>query len=149
MKLSRALNLFLVSILIPHIAFATPEETNYQLKWNFTPKALKVGDVEGVWFPQQDAEFLLRLRTEYVPTLDSQVDELKLKIGELDGIVKTQQEQRLKLDEKYAAANEARIKCVEQLVEAVKPTPWYESPFFWGTVGLLIGAGVGVYLGSR
>jgi hypothetical protein len=33
---------------------------------------------------------------------------------------------------------------LDDALDSMRPTPWYESPLFWGTVGLVVGVGITV-----
>ena len=35
---------------------------------------------------------------------------------------------------------------MDEAIDSAMPTPWYKSPYLWGTVGFVIGAGVAVGL---
>ena len=136
MILSKLLRAFLVSWLIVSTAFAQ----DLKLAYPFEPVATIVDGKAGVFFPSRDAEYLLYLRTDVIPTLMSKGEALQLKLN-LQGTQIADLEAKLVIvDNKFKVELKAQESCSLQLQKCLnKPNEWYMSPAFLIGVGVVSG----------
>ena len=157
MRLRNLLNVVIIGILIPQLALAqtppvVPEvpDTTLVLKNDFTPQVAVVANVEGVWFNNVDAQYLLYMRRELVPNLlklDSQnaqmVTDLRKQMALMGQIGDLQGGQVALVKDQLVLTNKELEKCRDE-----KDSLW-RSPLFIAGLAFLAGmlvTGTVVYL---
>jgi hypothetical protein len=133
---------------VDHVSLI-PELT---LRTTFAPQAVQVQGKAGVWFPNSDAEYLLKLRIDTVPSLystvvaqDGLLQEYRERVRLTDSVFTLEHQRSLGLEKANMATNESLQKCLGD-------RPWYQSNTFMVTAGFVIGIvvmGGATWLGRR
>jgi hypothetical protein len=119
-------------------AFAQELKLNYP----FEPKAVVVEGKSGVWFPPKDAEYILYLRRDVIPTLMDKETALVNKLDLMDKEVNDLNAKITLLEDKYKIQAKGQETCSKELQKCLnKPNAWWEHPAIWIGVGVLVGAG--------
>lgn len=145
MILSKLFKAFLVSWLMVSTALAQ----ELKLAYPFEPVATMVDGKPGVFFPSKDAEYLLYLRAEVIPTLINKSDAMKLTLDLQATQIRDLEAKIVIVDDKYKVELKAQEGCSLQLQKCLnKPNYWYMHPAFLVGVGVVTGILVTVAIAS-
>jgi hypothetical protein len=143
-------------LLLPMVSLAqTPYVTlipELKLRTQFAPQAVQVLGRPGVWFPNDDAEYLLRLRVDTVPSLyntvvaqDMLIQEYRERVRLSDNLFGLEHQRGISLEKANQDANQALQKCLGDRA-------WYQSNTFMVSAGFVVGMlvmGGAVWLGRQ
>jgi hypothetical protein len=119
---------------------ALAAEFQLELKSDFSPKPVVVEGKDGVWFPNEDAEYLLKLRVETVPGLVGAINSQQKTIDGLDLQLKLStdkdkiRDSQVQLLQKTLTDTEKRLQ-----TELDKSISWYRDNKLWAGVGFVAG----------
>ena len=133
-------------MLIPHLAYPQntdtqePPQEKLELKTDFMPQVLAYNNTEGVWFNTIDAQYLLYMRRDLVPSLlrlDSQnvqiVSGLKNQISLLNKVGDLQDGKVQLVKDQLSDVNKQLAECRDEQSSFIR------NPVFIIAVGFLIG----------
>jgi hypothetical protein len=143
-------------LLLPMASLAqTPYVTlipELKLRTQFAPQAVQVLGRPGVWFPNDDAEYLLKLRVDTVPSLyntvvaqDALIQQYQERVRLSDNLFNLEHQRGLNLEKANHDLNGSLQKCLGE-------RPWYQSTTFMVGVGFVAGMlvmGGAVWLGRK
>ena len=135
----RLLVALLISALISSQAIAADFQLELRTKFSAVP--LKNGAQDGVWFPTDDAEYLLKLRTDIAPHLvlmynqqQRVSDSLQLQLNSYVTIAKLEHDATLQFSAQADATQKKLSECL------TGGSHWYNNPAVWAAVGFIAGS---------
>lgn len=140
-------SLIALIVLACNVAYAAP--LNIPLRTDLKPVALKYENRSGVWFVNEDAEYLLKLRMDTVPQLitvvnkyDALTTDLNLQLIDAKIII----DAKTKQIDQYKILTDSQSAQLQKCLETREK--WYNSRTLWFTAGLVAGAAGTGYLVS-
>tara|TARA_R110000824_G_scaffold60853_17_gene162465 strand:+ start:2273 stop:2773 length:501 start_codon:yes stop_codon:yes gene_type:complete len=146
---------FFTALVIPGPALAVPPEETSRLTLRSTFEAIsplskgQKAPFEGILFSK---DFAAKIEAERKTMITLKLADVRTKAA----IALTRSELQLKLDimsGRNAALEDKHVKIVQINQEQIKflraqymPTPWYEHPAFWVTIGII--SGIGLTIGA-
>ena len=136
--MKKLLKVLLACVLL-NTGVAKAEDLKLQLRTDFGPVATQVNGKQGVFFPTDDAEYLLRLRTEITPTLIGAVNQQQKVIDTQASQIGNYKSNTALQDERTAVLQQGLKDCQKQLADTVGGH-WYTNKWLWFGVGVVAGA---------